>query len=79
MSDHYAGFPSLRCETLDPGVLQIVLDAPRLNAVGPQMHRDLADIWAAVVMPASPNRSTPCSSIPWRTAAVSRASLVPSS
>ena len=48
MSDRYADFPSLRCERLDSGVLQIVLDAPRLNAVGPQMHRDLADIWAAV-------------------------------
>ena len=25
-----------------------MLDAPRLNAVGPQMHRDLADVWAEV-------------------------------
>src|ERR1700737_3642879 len=48
MTDRYADFPSLRCETLGPGVLQIVLDAPRLNAVGAQMHRDLADVWAAV-------------------------------
>jgi enoyl-CoA hydratase len=48
MSDRYADFPSLRCETLDSGVLRIVLDAPRLNAVGPQMHRDLADVWAVV-------------------------------
>jgi hypothetical protein len=40
--------PSLRFETLGSGVLQIVLDAPRLNAVGAQMHRDLADVWAAV-------------------------------
>jgi enoyl-CoA hydratase len=48
MSDRYADFPSLRCETLDSGVLRIVLDAPRLNAVGPQMHRDLAGVWAVV-------------------------------
>ena len=48
MTDRYADFPSLRCEPLDSGVLQIVLDAPRLNAVGAQMHRDLADIWSAV-------------------------------
>ena len=48
MTDRYADFPSLRCEALDSGVLQIALDAPRLNAVGPQMHRDLADVWAAV-------------------------------
>jgi enoyl-CoA hydratase len=48
MTDRYQEFPSLRFETLSPGVLQIVLDAPRLNAVGAQMHRDLADVWAAV-------------------------------
>ena len=48
MTDRYADFPSLRFETLGSGVLQIVLDAPRLNAVGAQMHRDLADVWAAV-------------------------------
>jgi enoyl-CoA hydratase/carnithine racemase len=48
MTGRYADFTSLRFEPLGSGVLQIVLDAPRLNAVGPQMHRDLADIWAAV-------------------------------
>ena len=48
MTDRYADFPSLRCEPLDSGVLQIVLDAPRLNAVGAQMHRDLAGVWSAV-------------------------------
>jgi enoyl-CoA hydratase len=48
MSARYADFPSLQCEMLGSGVLQIVLDAPRLNAVSPQMHRDLADVWAAV-------------------------------
>ena len=31
MADRYAEFPSLRCEPLGSGVLQIVLDAPRLN------------------------------------------------
>src|ERR1700739_3165100 len=48
MTDCCADSPSLRCETLGSGVLQIVLDAPRLNAVGAQMHRALADVWAAV-------------------------------
>jgi enoyl-CoA hydratase len=48
MADRYAEFPSLRCEQVGSGVLQIVLDAPRLNAVGPQMHRDLADIWGVI-------------------------------
>jgi enoyl-CoA hydratase len=41
----YEEFPSLRFEFGAPGVLDIVLDAPGLNSVGPQMHRDLADIW----------------------------------
>ncbi|MFV0494380.1 enoyl-CoA hydratase/isomerase family protein [Mycobacterium sp.] len=48
----YDDFPSLR---LDPdgkpdshGVLTLVLDAPGLNAVGPRMHRDLADIWPVI-------------------------------
>ena len=48
MSDRYADFPSLRFERPEPGILRIVLDAPGLNAVGPRMHRDLADVWLAV-------------------------------
>src|SRR5260370_9633750 len=48
MTDRYAEFLGVRCGVLDSGVLQIVLDAPRLNAVGPQMHRDLAGIWAEI-------------------------------
>ena len=46
--DPYAAFPSLRCERPEAGILRIVLDAPGLNSVGPQMHRDLADVWLAV-------------------------------
>ncbi len=48
MTDRYAEFPSLRCDVLDSGVLRIVLDAPRLNAVGPGMHRDLAGVWPVI-------------------------------
>jgi enoyl-CoA hydratase len=44
----YEDFPSLRFEFGAPGVLHIVLDAPGLNSVGPQMHRDLADIWPVI-------------------------------
>ncbi len=44
----YDEFPSLRCEVGDNGILTLVLDAPGLNSVGPQMHRDLADIWPAI-------------------------------
>ena len=44
----YDDFPSLRFEPSDHGVLTLVLDAPGLNSVGPQMHRDLADIWPVI-------------------------------
>jgi enoyl-CoA hydratase len=44
----YDEFPSLRCEVGGDGILTLVLDAPGLNSVGPQMHRDLADIWPAI-------------------------------
>ena len=44
----YDDFPSLRCEPGENGVLKLVLDAPGLNSVGPQMHRDLADIWPVI-------------------------------
>src|ERR1700758_5483731 len=49
MAAWYDDFPSLRfAPPADDGVLHIVLDAPGLNSVGPQMHRDLADIWPAI-------------------------------
>src|SRR6201996_819320 len=44
----YDEFPSLRIESNEDGVLHLILDAPGLNSVGPQMHRDLADIWPAI-------------------------------
>ncbi|QUR67101.1 enoyl-CoA hydratase/isomerase family protein [Mycobacterium spongiae] len=44
----YDEFPSLRCEPHGDGVLSLVLDAPGLNSVGPQMHRDLAAIWPTI-------------------------------
>jgi enoyl-CoA hydratase len=48
MSDRYEAFESLRCDHPESGVLRVVLDAPGLNSVNPQMHRDLADVWLAV-------------------------------
>src|SRR5947209_11503590 len=49
MASWYSDFPSLRFDRpADDGVLEIVLEAPGLNSVGPQMHRDLADVWPAV-------------------------------
>jgi enoyl-CoA hydratase/carnithine racemase len=48
MTDRYAAFPSLRFERPEPGILEVVLDAPGLNAVDERMHRDLADVWLAI-------------------------------
>jgi enoyl-CoA hydratase len=48
MSDRYDAFPSLKFERPEPGILRIVLAGPGLNAVNPQMHRDLADVWLAI-------------------------------
>jgi enoyl-CoA hydratase len=48
MTDPYADFTSLGFQRPVPGVLRIVLDAPNLNAVGFDAHRQLADVWRAV-------------------------------
>jgi enoyl-CoA hydratase len=48
VSDPYAAFPGLTFERPAPGVLRIVLDGPNLNAVGPDTHRHLADVWLTV-------------------------------
>ncbi len=48
MTDPYAAFPSLRFERPAPGILQVILDGPGLNAVDAAMHRELADVWLAV-------------------------------
>jgi len=47
-SDPYDAFPTLTCSRPAPGVLHVLLDAPGLNAVGPDMHRELADVWLTV-------------------------------
>jgi enoyl-CoA hydratase len=48
MTDPYDAFPSLTFERPAPGVLHVVLDGPGLNAVNPDMHRELADVWLTV-------------------------------
>ena len=48
MNDRYEAFSSLTFERPEPGILRVVLDAPGLNSVNTQMHRDLADVWLAV-------------------------------
>ncbi|MCD2197634.1 enoyl-CoA hydratase/isomerase family protein [Actinomycetospora endophytica] len=42
----YDRFPSLRVDGSDPsGVVELVLDAPNLNAVSEAAHAELAEIW----------------------------------
>jgi enoyl-CoA hydratase/carnithine racemase len=48
MSDRYEQFSSLRLETPEDGLFEIVLDGPNLNAVSAEMHRDLARIWPVI-------------------------------
>jgi len=44
----YDEFASLQFHRHEPGILEIVLSGPGLNAVNPDMHRDLANVWLAV-------------------------------
>jgi enoyl-CoA hydratase len=44
----YEPFTDLRVDRPVDGVLRITLDAPGLNAVGPEVHRQLADIWLTI-------------------------------
>lgn len=53
MTERYAEFsstefPNLTFDRPAEGVLRITLDGPGLNAVGPEVHRELADVWPAV-------------------------------
>jgi enoyl-CoA hydratase len=44
-SGRYAAYPGLVIDGPSEGVLRITMDGPGLNAVGPSVHRELADIW----------------------------------
>ncbi|HEX6657670.1 MAG TPA: enoyl-CoA hydratase-related protein, partial [Ilumatobacter sp.] len=46
--DYASRFPSFRYDEPAAGVLRVTFDAPGLNAVGPDAHRDIAEIWTAV-------------------------------
>lgn len=49
MSDRYTQFTGLKFEHLDGGIVRIVMSTPgRLNAAGPEMHRDLANVWLEI-------------------------------
>jgi len=46
--DLYGHYTGLTLDRPDDGVLRITLDAPGLNAVTPDVHRQLADIWLTI-------------------------------
>ena len=49
MSADYEGlYPSFRYDWPRDGVLRITFDAPGLNSVGPDAHREIADVWLTV-------------------------------
>jgi enoyl-CoA hydratase len=46
MSARYAGYDALQFEDVEPGIVKLVLNTPgRLNAVGDEMHTQLATVW----------------------------------
>src|SRR3954454_7193850 len=47
-TSNYSAFPHLRFDRPSDRVLRITLEGPGLNAVDPDMHRELADVWLAV-------------------------------
>jgi len=46
--NQYAAYPDLSFDRPSDGVLRITLDGPGLNAVDPNVHRQLADVWLTV-------------------------------
>jgi enoyl-CoA hydratase len=49
MHDYATAYPSLRFADLGDGVLEVTMSAPgRLNAVGHEGHRQLAEVWTTV-------------------------------
>ena len=48
MTDRYDEFSDLTFDRPAEKVLRITLDAPGINAVGPDAHRQLADVWLTI-------------------------------
>ena len=45
MSDYAALYPSFKFDRPGEGLLRLSFDAPGLNSVSPEAHREIADIW----------------------------------
>lgn len=48
MTNDYDRFEALRVDRPEDAILRITLSGPNLNAVGPDAHRELADIWPVI-------------------------------
>ncbi len=48
MAEYAELFPSFTYDRPRDGVLRITFDAPGLNSVGPDAHREIAEVWLAV-------------------------------
>jgi enoyl-CoA hydratase len=46
--DPYAAFTHLSFDRPADGILRVTLDGPAINAVGPEAHGQLADVWPAL-------------------------------
>ena len=46
--DYAERFPSFTYDRPRDGVLRITFDAPGLNSVGPDAHREIAEIWREI-------------------------------
>ncbi len=46
--DYVATYPSFRFDRPSDGVLRITFDAPGLNAVSPDAHREIAEVWTSI-------------------------------
>jgi enoyl-CoA hydratase len=46
--DYESVYPSFKFDRPMDGVLRVTFDAPGLNAVSPEAHRELADIWLSI-------------------------------
>jgi enoyl-CoA hydratase len=47
MTDYEGLFPSFRFDRPGDGLLRMTFDAPGMNAVSPDAHREIADVWPA--------------------------------
>ena len=45
MTDYAALYPSFKFDRPGEGLLRLTFDAPGLNSVSPEAHREIADIW----------------------------------